>query len=57
MSKIKGYNDFTSINEFWDYYHLDHLTPIFEDAKEDDKKTNAKETIKPMNGFDVVYAN
>lgn len=57
MSNIKGYNDFTSINEFLDYYHLDHLTPIFEDAKEDDKKTNAKETIKPMNGFDVIYAN
>ena len=56
MSNIKGYNDFTSINEFLDYYHLDHLTPIFEDAKEDDKKTNAKETIKPMNGFDVIYA-
>lgn len=61
---MKGYNDFKSINEFLDYYHLDHLSNIFEDKKCDKKgckkgkEEEEQENLRnPQDEFGVVYAD
>ena len=48
---MKGYNDFNSVEEFREYYHLS--TPITEAKKEEDEGR----VIKDNDALPVVYAN
>ena len=60
LSMIKGYADYSDVNDFLKHYHLEHLSHIFEAKGEKPREERAgekPEKVQQTDKLDVVYAN